>query len=298
LLIPTVILSSANGSLNGAGAHLIAVEAIVFTGAPGLGYLDWLMLGGPLAKLASTAWIAAAPDTGPRTVQQTRILMVVAAFVALWLTEPRHGFGMSLVAMTGALALLTRPFTGRKSSEIFRAVDVELTLYMAATMLIAQAMTENGADRRLAAQAMATLPAAMLTSGPGATVASRSARAAILIPAVALPMASLGHDATLLILIAMMGTGLCLTLVSSEKPVAICGTREDAGFTQSYLFRLALPLGLAKIVLLLAFATLVWPAQIDKPVSRRRRLQWPRPPRRATRYALLQPPRLVLPNRR
>jgi solute carrier family 13 (sodium-dependent dicarboxylate transporter), member 2/3/5 len=297
LLFPTVILLSAGGSLIGAGAHLIAVEAIASTGAPRLGYLDWLMLGGPLALLASaagvalilwlfvprgllTARLAPAAATGPRTAQQTRILMVVAALVALWLTEPWHGFGMSLVAMIGALALLTRPFTSRKTKEVFRAVDVELILYMAATMLVAQAMTETGADRWLAAQAMAALPQAMVTSGPGIAIAlsviaalshlaiaSRSARAAILVPAIALPMAGLGHDATLMILIAVLGTGFCQTLMSSAKPVAIYGTREDAGFTQADLFRLALPLGLVKIALLAGFATLVWPAQIGTPKS-------------------------------
>jgi solute carrier family 13 (sodium-dependent dicarboxylate transporter), member 2/3/5 len=297
LLFPTVILLSAGGSLIGAGAHLIAVEAIVSTGAPRLGYLDWLMLGGPLAVLASAAgvvlllWlfvprgllaarVVAAPDAGPRTVQQTRILLVVAALVALWLTEPWHGFGMSLVAMIGALLLLTRPFTSRKTKEIFRAVDVELILYMAATMLIAQSMTETGADRWLAAQAMEALPAEILASGPGVAialaviavvahlaVASRSARAAILVPAIALPLAGLGHDVTLMILIAVMGTGFCQTLMSSAKPVTIYGNREDAGFTQSDLFRLALPLGLAKITLLVAFATLVWPAQMGLPYA-------------------------------
>jgi solute carrier family 13 (sodium-dependent dicarboxylate transporter), member 2/3/5 len=292
LLFPTVILLSAGGSLIGAGAHLIAVEAIASTGAPRLGYLDWLMLGGPLAVLATATGVAlilwlfvprgllvarltAAPAAGPRTVQQTRILMVVGALVALWLTEPWHGFGMSLVAMTGALLLLSRPFTSRKTKEVFRAVDVELILYMAATMLVAQAMTETGADRWLAAQAMAALPPSMLTSGPGIAVAlsviavlshlaiaSRSARAAILVPAIALPMAGLGQDATLMILIAVMGTGFCQTLMSSAKPVAIYGTREDAGFTQADLFRLALPLGLGKIALLVGFATLAWPAQM------------------------------------
>ncbi|MCU0902023.1 MAG: sodium/sulfate symporter, partial [Cypionkella sp.] len=292
LIFPTVILLSAGGSLIGAGAHLIAVEAIAASGAPRLGYLDWLMLGGPLAAIASAVgvglilWLfvprdlwarrmAAAAPLGPRTAQQTRILLVIAALVALWLTEALHGLGMSLVAMLGALVLLTRPFGTRKTKDVFRAVDLELILYMAATMLIAQAMTETGADRWLATQAVAALPAAMLASGPGVAVAlsgiavlahlviaSRSARAAILIPAVALPLAGLGHDTTLMILIAVMGTGFCQTLMSSAKPVAIFGLRDEAGFTQGDLLRLAGPLGLAKVGLLVGFALFVWPQQM------------------------------------
>ncbi|MGL4321554.1 MAG: SLC13 family permease, partial [Paracoccaceae bacterium] len=291
LLFPTVILLSAGGSLIGAGAHLIAVEAMVMTGAPRLGYIDWLMLGGPLAVLSSAAGVAlilclfvpqrlwwarmaATVPAGPRTAQQSRILAVIAALVALWLTEAWHGLGMSLVAMLGALALLTRPFSNRKTKDVFRAIDIELILFMAATMLIAQAMTETGADTWLAAQAMAALPRGVLASGPGIAIAmsaiavlahlaiaSRSARAAILIPAVALPMAGLGHDATLMILIAVMGTGFCQTLMSSAKPVAIYGLREEAGFSQVDLLRLALPLGLVKAGLLVAFAVFVWPQQ-------------------------------------
>ena len=291
LMFPTVILLSAGGSLIGAGAHLIAVEAMVAAGAPRLGYLDWLRLGGPLAALASVAGVAlilwlfvprvlwslrmtAAAPTGPRTAQQSRIILVVAALVALWVSEAWHGFGMSLVAMLGALILMTRPFSSRKTKDLFRAVDVELILYMTATMLMAQAMTDTGADRWLASQAMSTLPSGLLASGPGVAIAlsiiavtahlaiaSRSARAAILIPAVALPMAGLGHDATLMILIAVMGTGFCQTLMSSAKPVAIYGLREDAGFTQADLLRLALPLGVVKTCLLVAFAVFVWPHQ-------------------------------------
>jgi solute carrier family 13 (sodium-dependent dicarboxylate transporter), member 2/3/5 len=295
LIFPTVILLSAGGSLIGAGAHLIAVEAMVATGAPRLDYLDWLMLGGPLAVLASaagvalilalfvprglwTARMAASDPAGPRTAQQSRILAVIVVLVALWLSEAWHGLGMSLVAMMGALVLLTRPFTNRKTKEVFRAVDMELILYMAATMLIAQAMTTTGADDWLAAQAMSALPPALLASSTGVVIgmsviavlahlaiASRSARAAILIPAVALPMAGLGQDATLMILIAVMGTGFCQTLMSSAKPVAIYGLREEAGFSQADLLRLALPLGVVKAGLLVAFALFVWPKQILSP---------------------------------
>jgi solute carrier family 13 (sodium-dependent dicarboxylate transporter), member 2/3/5 len=291
LLFPTVILLSAGGSLIGAGAHLVAVEAIAATGGPRLGYLDWLLLGAPLAAVSSlvavtlilalfvprTLWrarMAQAEAAGPMTVQQKRIVVVVTALVGLWLTESLHGFGMALVAVMGALVLLTKPFNSRKAKDVFRAVDMELILYMAATMLIAQAITQSGADRWLAAQAMASLPQAALTHGPSMVIAmsvialishlviaSRSARAAVLIPAVALPMAGLGHDATLMILIAVMGTGFCQTMMASAKPVAIFGAREEAGFTQRDLFRLALPLGLAKLVLLVGFALYVWAGQ-------------------------------------
>ncbi|MGL5008636.1 MAG: SLC13 family permease, partial [Paracoccaceae bacterium] len=53
LLFPTVILLSAGGSLIGAGAHLIAVEAIAGTTGLQIGFVDWIVLGAPLAAIAS-----------------------------------------------------------------------------------------------------------------------------------------------------------------------------------------------------------------------------------------------------
>jgi solute carrier family 13 (sodium-dependent dicarboxylate transporter), member 2/3/5 len=294
LMFPTVILLSAGGSLIGAGAHLVAVEAIAATGGPEIGYLDWLMLGAPLAALAAAAgtiliillfaprnlWTArvhAAETSGPMTLRQRRIVLVIMGLVGLWLTEAAHGLGMALVAVVGAVVLLTPPFTTKKTKELFRSVDMELILYMAATMMIAQSMTSTGADRWLAAQALTVLPAPVMQNGFAVAVlltivavtahlaiASRSARAAVLIPAVALPLAGMGHDATLMVLIAVMGTGFCQTLMASAKPMAIFGTREEGGFTQADLFRLALPLGLVKIALLIVFATVIWPAQLTR----------------------------------
>jgi di/tricarboxylate transporter len=292
LMFPTVILLSAGGSLIGAGAHLVAVEAIVATGGDRLTYLGWLMIGAPLAFLASATgvllilvlfvpralwrerigWVA---KREPLTLRQWRVLWVVAILVGLWLTEPLHGFGMTLVAVIGAMVLLTKPFTRSKTKEVFRAVDVELILYMAATTLIAYSIVQTGADRWLAQQALAWLPASLTASKTAMVIivaivaiaahlviASRSARAAVLVPAIALPVAGLGHEASLMILVVVMGSGFCQSMMASAKPVAIFGMREDAGFTPADLARLALPLGIAKLILLVAFALFVWPHQI------------------------------------
>ena len=54
LLFPSAILLSAGGSLIGAGAHVVAVEAIDATGGPRIGYLDWFLIGAPLAAFLDT----------------------------------------------------------------------------------------------------------------------------------------------------------------------------------------------------------------------------------------------------
>lgn len=295
LIFPTVILLSAGGSLIGAGAHLLAVESIRASTGLGLGYLDWALLGLPFALLSSLAgtililWLfvprglrgmciaaPATPAPGPELQsRQRRIAVVLGLLVLLWLTTEWHGIGMSLTALIGALVLLTKPFTPRKTKEVFRAVDVELLLYMAATVLLAEAMTRSGADQWLAGAALGVLPARLAASLPVVVVVvavisvtahlfitSRSARAAVLIPAVALPVAGLGHDAALMVLVAVMGTGFCQTMMASAKPVAIFANAEIETFAQKDLFRLALPLMPVATLLLVVCALLLWPAQL------------------------------------
>lgn len=295
LIFPTVILLSAGGSLIGAGAHLLAVESIRATTGLGLGYLDWALLGLPFALLSSLAgvllilWlfvphglralpvaVPAAPAQSPElSARQRRIAVVLGLLILLWLTTEWHGIGMSLTALIGALILLMKPFTPRKTKEVFRAVDVELLLYMAATVLLAEAMTRSGADQWLAGAALGVLPASLAGSLPVVAVlmslvavaahlfiTSRSARAAVLIPAVALPLAGLGHDAALMVLIAVMGTGFCQTMMASAKPVAIFANADIATFTQKDLFRLAMPLMPVVTLLLVIFALALWPAQL------------------------------------
>ena len=294
LLFPTAILLSAGGSLIGAGAHVVAVEAIDATGGPRIGYLDWLRIGAPLAGasvvLATVlifaifvpqdlqhARIAPSAKSGSLTPVQLRILVVLAGLVALWIAKPMHGLDESMVALGGAVLLLLPPFCARKPKEVFRSVDMELVLYMAATLMLSVAVVDTGADQWLAAGAMRLMPPE-LAMHTGAVVifmsiaavishlaiTSRSARAAILVPALALPVAGLGHDATVTILIAVMGTGFCQTLMASAKPVAIFGMHESAGFSQKDLFKLALPFAPIKVTLLVAFALWVWPHQLAK----------------------------------
>ncbi|MDP0926591.1 anion permease [Paracoccus onubensis] len=295
LIFPTVILLSAGGSLIGAGAHLLAAESIRATTGMQIGYLDWALIGLPFSLLASFVgtglilWLftpadlrklritaVRAPSIAPELVtRQRRISMVLLVVMLLWLTSGWHGTSMATVALTGALILLTRPFTPRKTKDMFRAVDVELLLYMAATVLLARSMNLTGADQWLADQALGLLPARLAGSLPVIVImlsiisvsahlfiTSRSARAAVLIPAIALPLAELGHDATLLILVAVMGTGFCQTMTASAKPVAIFANTEIPTFKQRDLFRLALPLMPMIVAMLIGFALLIWPAQL------------------------------------
>ncbi|MCV3271306.1 SLC13 family permease [Roseobacter sinensis] len=296
LLFPTVILLSAGSSLLGAGAHLIAVDAIAAAGGPKIGYLEWILLGLPVSLvscLLATALIlrlftpaelchtplTLAPPTDPLTVRQKRLALVLVALLALWTTTDLHGLSIVVISLGGALVLLSRPFTDRKTKEIFRDVDMELILYLTATIVIADAVIGTGVDKWLADGLLGVLPealvrnrviAVMVMTGVAVlchlVITSRSARAAVLIPAVALPIAAFGHDPALIVMVAVLGTGFCQTMMASAKPVAIYGSLDQPTFTQQDLFRLALPLMPAVAGPLCLVALTLWPAQLDRPM--------------------------------
>ena len=91
-------------------------------------------------------------------------------------------------------------------------------------------------------------------------LASRTARATVLIPAVALPLAGFGVSPASLIMVTAIGSGFCQTLMVSAKPVALFGGMEPPAFSPSDLLRLALMLALPFIALLALFALVIWPA--------------------------------------
>ena len=299
LLFPTVILLSAGGSLLGAGAHLIAVDAIARSGGPAIGYLEWMFVGLPVSMVSCVlatglilrlfvpaelrhALIESQGACQEITPRQKRLAAVLVSLLVLWTTTGLHGISIVLIALGGALVLLAKPFTDRKTKEIFRDIDMELILYLTATIVIADAIIVTGADRWLAEGMLSVLPEALARNRAVAigfmvlaavlshlVITSRSARAAVLIPAVALPIAAFGHDPALIVMVAVLGTGFCQTLMASAKPVAIYGAMDQPTFSQGDLFRLALPLMPAVAGPLFAAALIFWPWQLglEKPAN-------------------------------
>ncbi|WP_018099540.1 hypothetical protein [Sinorhizobium meliloti] len=143
---------------------------------------------------------------------------------------------------------------------------------MAATLLIGEALLTSGAAHYLVRQTLALLEghfvpepwlavalAALFSSLAHILITSRTARASVLIPAVALPLSAFGADASALIFVTAVGSGFCQTLMVSAKPVVLFGSTEPPAFVQADLLRLAAYLLPIFIVLLIAFALFVWP---------------------------------------
>lgn len=290
LLFPTVILLSAGGSLIGAGAHLIAIEMIQRSGGPGHGYLGWLLLGMPLALLASfgaafgillaflrpeeraRAIELPIAATGPVSGQQRYVGALVSLVVIGWCTQSLHGVDAALVTLCGAIALTLKPFTPLSMKQAVKSVEWQLILFLAATTLMGQALIETGAASGLLQPVLTALPRDALAQP--ATVAglvtavallshllitSRSARATVLIPLLAPPLAALGYDFGAVAMLIVMGTGFCQSLPVSAKPVALYADLDDETYRPRDLIGLSLLLLPMMGGLLMAFSLWIWP---------------------------------------
>jgi solute carrier family 13 (sodium-dependent dicarboxylate transporter), member 2/3/5 len=292
LLFPTVILLSAGGSLIGAGAHLIAADFIRLMGGGSIGYLGWLSIGMPFALATSFAaaeiilrmFLTAeeraaaldvdAPAPFRPTARDLYLIGVIALTALLWMTAAWHGFGIAVVTLCGALAATLPGLSPVPLKEAVKKVEWDLLLFMAATLLMGEALLATNADEWAARRLLMAVGGSTFLSVPlvlaaligiaisaHLVITSRTARATVLIPTVALPLAALGLDPTALILVTVMGTGFCQTLSASAKPVALYANLERETYAPSDLLRLSLALAPMMAVALFAFATWVWPLQ-------------------------------------
>ncbi|WP_326535808.1 SLC13 family permease [Pseudorhodoferax sp.] len=291
LLFPTSILLSAGASLLGAGAHLVAVEFIARETGQTIGFLRWAVLGLPLALLASSAATAAilrlfldrgerrqAPglpraSSAPLTPPQRGVAAVALATLALWCAGPWLGLQATPVALAGALAATWPALTGVRLAQALQRVEWGLLLFLAATTLMGRALLDTGAATLLAQAALRALPLAttpawalLLVAAATAVllhlaVPSRTARAVLLLPSVALPFAAAGADLALLAFVCVQGTGFCQSFVVSAKPLAVYARAgEQPAFTPADLLRLAAVLGPAMVAWLALCALWIWPA--------------------------------------
>jgi sodium-dependent dicarboxylate transporter 2/3/5 len=290
LLFPTVILLSAGGTLIGAGAHLIAIEMIQRSGGPGHGYLGWLLLGMPLALLASfgaaftillaflrpaeRAQVIVLPSASaePLSGQQRYVGALVLLVVIGWCTQPLHGIDAALVTLCGAIALTLKPLAPVSMKQAVKSVEWQLILFLAATTLMGQALIATGAASSLLQPLLTALPgdalaqpmtvAALVTAialMSHLLITSRSARATVLIPLLAPPLAALGYDFGALAILIVMGTGFCQSLPVSAKPVALYADLEHETYRPRDLIGLSLLLLPTMGALLLVFSLWIWP---------------------------------------
>lgn len=292
LLFPSVILLSACMSMLGAGAHLVALDFMDRLGARVPGFAGWIWLAGPFGLLSSLLacelilglflssaerrlpLTLPAPDRSAWTRAQRGVVGVTVVTLAAWATGAWHGVPAPVVAIAGALLATTGPLTGVELKDTLKRVEWNLVIFMAATLVMGEALLDSGAARGLADALMRMLaleawpPLALLALASGVAllshlvITSRTARATVLIPAVALPLAAGGIQPALLVFVMVIGSGFCQTLMVSAKPVALFARSEgQACFTPRDLAVLSLLLLPGLWALLWLWAAVVWPWQ-------------------------------------
>lgn len=290
LLFPSVILLSACGVLTGAGAHLIALDMLATTSSGfRIGYLEWLVLMLPIAVISSVAatWLIlrtlppeerrarpALPRMSvPLTRREIAMLLVIGITVLLWATNELHRAGLAAVGIGAAIVLSLLSGQGLAPRTLARAVEWKLIFFLAATMLLGEALVSSGAGSWVAQSLLGRFPKAVFEA-PWAmagivsllallshlVILSRSARAAILIPVLALPLAAYGYSVVAVALLIAVGTGFCQTTRVSAKPMMIFGGVDRPSFSNRDVLKLSLALLPLVWLLLFVFVLFVWPA--------------------------------------
>ncbi|MET9375089.1 SLC13 family permease [Streptomyces sp. NPDC002992] len=295
LLFPTVVLLSAVATLIGAGAHLITVSLLLERTGERIGFVEWLVLGLPLAVVSShlaaetvlltttrradrrepvRITVAHLQEhcptavSGPLTTEETRCLTLLGTVVALWCSEPLHGVSPAVVALIGAV-VASSPMLGTvRLKDGLGAVPWPMLLFMAATTAMGVALVDSGAADWLVGGLPAGVPAwaflaVVVVVGTVAhlVLQSRSARSSVLVPLVMAAAVGAGVNPVAAALASTAAAGFCQTLPASAKPVALFAEPPDGvpGFTPRQLLRLSAVLAPLSAALVLCFALAVWP---------------------------------------
>jgi di/tricarboxylate transporter len=277
LLFPTVVLLSAVATLIGAGAHLITVSVLWEQTGEQLGFVEWLLLGLPLAVVSShlaaetvlltttsraerRGPVSITPAllqehsptavTGPLTTAETRCLLLLGTVVALWCSEPLHGVPPAVVALIGAVVAASPALGTVRLKDGLRTVPWPLLLFMAATAAMGVALAESGAAMNVVVSTAAHL-----------VLQSRSARSSVLVPLVVAAAVAAGVNPVAAALASTAAAGFCHTLPASAKPVTLFADPPDGvpTFTPRDLLRLSGLLAPLSAAVVLLFALTVWP---------------------------------------
>jgi sodium-dependent dicarboxylate transporter 2/3/5 len=289
LLFPTVILLSAIASITGAGAHVLAAELLDEVSDVEIGFLQWALYGLPFA--AASSFLAAevvlrmfAPRAGRAACfsppaaapagnlrPAAPLVAIGAAVIAGWASKPLHGLEDTLVALMGACAAVAPSLGGIGFKRAVEAVEWRLVLFMAATVVIAEGLTDSGLVKALVEGAFAPLGAlgappmvwllaiAALGLVSHLIIHSRTARIAILLPPTLAAAEAATVDPLAAAFTLVAATGFCQLLRVSAKPVALFGALPGRPFEQADLVRLGAALAPMLLGLIAVFAAVVWP---------------------------------------
>jgi solute carrier family 13 (sodium-dependent dicarboxylate transporter), member 2/3/5 len=196
---------------------------------------------------------------------------ITGVTVLAWATTGWHGLDAALIALAAAVVATLKPLTGIDLPSALKKVEWHLIIFLAATMLLAEALLDSGVGAQVAAEVAAAagrhvahpvlvvVLVSLVALGAHLVITSRTARATVLLAAVVLPLTQLGVDPMVLVMLVVLGSGYCQTLSVSAKPVAMFMHSEHHRIAPGDLARLSLALLPVMLALLVLFGTFVWP---------------------------------------
>lgn len=287
LLAPVVILVSSIGSLVGAGSHLIANAILQEAAGRQIGFAEWLLYGLPFALAASALSCVAVGrlflgrdalrrPVAPRIEALPPLgragwttLAAGAGMILLWLTGGWHGLDPAIVALLGALALSWPGIGPLGWKQALGCVSWDLVIFVAAALVLGEALIATGA----AAWLLAGLSAGLgLDAGRGSAallagtallsltahlyMTSHAARTLALLPPLLLLARDAGLDPVAIAFIATVGIDYCLTFPVSSKALLIF--QGEQAWRPADLLRLSAVLLPAHLLLMLGFCLGWW----------------------------------------
>ncbi len=274
------------GSAIGTPANLLAITFLEEQGVVEISFLRWFAFGLPMVALfvpVMVWWVLhrLAPDVDPerfaavsaRARQQAAgttldrdqvvLLLVLAAIVAGWATEPAHGIHIGVVALLGVVALAA---TGRIATRHLEQVSWASLLTFGGGLSLGLALTDVGVADWSAGRlgALADSPTLVAVAAVAATavllttLASNTGSAAMLIP-LSIPLAAvLGVDPVLLTVVVAIACSVDFALVIGTPPTMLA--YATGLYSPRELLRVGGVLDLAGLALLVTVVTAVWRA--------------------------------------
>lgn len=300
VLMPTVVLLSACAWLGGAAAHVLAVDYLAASRAPVPGVLGWSLIGLPFAALTGAAATVLvlnlcvspaerraalrpppAPAQAPWSLRQQAGVLVMLATVFAWLVSDWHGLSVGTVAAVGAaLSCLTLPGPGgARTRQVLQALDGPCLVFVVSTMALAQAFLDSAASgwatHRLtsalgglsgAGQGLALTAAIVVSLLAHLVVPSRTARLAVLLPCVVVPLTAGGLPPLVAVMVVCLASGYCQLSPHGAKALALFRAGSQPGYTPQDLRRVSLALlpvmavACGALALVLTLVSGAWPA--------------------------------------
>ncbi|HEX7081844.1 MAG TPA: SLC13 family permease [Gammaproteobacteria bacterium] len=168
-LVPNLVLA-------GAADNLYGVQ---------FGYAEYLLAHFPVMGLLRTVAIVlvarllfadspearpAEPDGPPMTRREIRLAALLAAALALWMTDPWHGVAPAWTALAAAVLLLVPGFDFTPRNALSEKIDYASALYVAAVLGLGAVIAETGLAAKGGAWLTGVLPLSPGADGPNAYV--------------------------------------------------------------------------------------------------------------------------------